>query len=271
MDEHANHEIADHPLWRPFYCHTETVDQLLERTDEAVRKVRTHNCAALVSGALHYLRALYTAEVCRGEGLADFHPDEVAELAACDSPHTLPTPRRAGYNVYHAMPAIFDQHTPFTLANILQLHKAVGEGVVPGPGTFRRSDAAPLGPTRMYKAPPAIASSLAELVDRTNARLPAASLRAAICMATHFYSSFLMIHPFRDGNGRIARLCLSWLLREWCVVPVSLAAGGARSRDILLQCLELGERWDGAPLQLARFVLQSAAETASNVVYAADL
>lgn len=46
-----------------------------------------------------------------------------------------------------------------------------------------------------------------------------------------FFHQFLYIHPFLNGNGRVARVLLSYLLSKFTVVPLSLYTG-KKTRDI---------------------------------------
>jgi fido (protein-threonine AMPylation protein) len=180
---------------------------------------------------------------------------------------------RAGYNVFHAMPFVLDRETVrFSVANILALHAKIGAGSMDGAGELRTKFAAPIGSRRLYKHPQAIASSLSDLVHSVDAAMPFESDERAIVIASAFFAEFLAIHPFRDGNGRVARLCISWLLKDRFVVPISLAAcGHLDSRDTILQCLDAPECWDGRPSQLARFVLECAVDTAASVAFSADI
>jgi Fic family protein len=43
-----------------------------------------------------------------------------------------------------------------------------------------------------------------------------------------FYSEFLKIHPFVDGNGRTAKLILSSLMQECGMVPFTLFLNGSQ-------------------------------------------
>jgi len=54
--------------------------------------------------------------------------------------------------------------------------------------------------------------------ENNNMQLP------MIKLATVFFCEFLRIHPFKNGNGRTARLLLQYLLREICYTPFSVYA-----------------------------------------------
>ena len=275
-----NFRIAAREPWVNLYCSTDSVQCVIDRLSDSARRVRNAQCGnrggqTRVASALAYLRFQFTADVCIGEGLATFGPNDVETLVttAPRNLSTLTCPERAGYNVYHALPFVLDQATPFSLENICELHARIGQGIIANAGRFRTVGSAPLGSTRQYKVPEAIEGSLRDLVDSVNTLCldNTATDEDTIKIASAFYAAFLMIHPFSDGNGRVARLCLSWLLKDRFVVPVSLAVGGLDGRQIVLQCLESTETWDGKPSQLARYVLNCASDTAVSVAFAADV
>ena len=265
------YRIAERKAWVPLHRHCESVDELLARLRRACDVLRDALSSQTVRGAMLYLRYGYAADVCRCEGIADFDIDYIESMVACD-PCALDAAARSGYNVYHAMPFVLDRSTEFTAANIRALHAKVGLDLIPGAGEYRTRPAAPIGSCHIYRHPTAIASSLDALVRRTTDAMPFDSDEHAILVSSAFVADFLAIHPFTDGNGRVARLCLSWLVKERFVVPISLASGGHdASRDTFLMCLESPETRKGQPKQLARFVLECAVDTALAVAFCADV
>ncbi len=82
----------------------------------------------------------------------------------------------------------------------------------------------------------------------------------AHCLGGAFSSpSCLLVHPFRDANGRLARLLLSFLLRNYTVVPISLYYQG--NRKLYLDALE--ERGNGTrvPWSVIEYVIKCSVET----------
>ncbi|CAG8805235.1 6934_t:CDS:1, partial [Gigaspora rosea] len=82
-------------------------------------------------------------------------------------------------------------------------------------------------------------------------------LEEAIKYGACFLAYFLLIHPFINGNGRVARLLLSYLLSRFTVVPLSLYTG-PKTRDIYLQCLREAQWYQESfkPSALATFILE---------------
>ena len=278
--QHRFH-ISEQKAWDPFHRRPESVQTLIARLTSATARVRAalrEEPSHQVRGALQFLRYVYTADAIRGEGISDFDADRVEALVLAPS-QSLDAPMTraelAGYNVFHAMAFILGDITPpFTVENIRRLHAKVGcGGLIANAGEYRTRHAAPVGSSMMYRSPEAIESSLRNLVTSHADKVASDwdTDEDAIKAAAKFVADFLAIHPFRDGNGRVARLCLSWMLKRRFVVPISLACGGRMSEGIFLQCLEAAECRAGRPSQLARYVLECAADTATGVVYASDL
>lgn len=67
-------------------------------------------------------------------------------------------------------------------------------------------------------------------------------LEQVVMIAAHFFGHFLYIHPFRNGNGRVARLLLSFIMSRYTVVPMSLyvSSNPTEARKIYHECLREG-------------------------------
>lgn len=153
---------------------------------------------------------------------------------------------------------------PLSLELIIEVHRLIGAG---DPGEFRTRIVHAIGSGVCYTPPKKIMPRLSTLVTFVNDHLQkCASLplgversRRQFFLGVLFFSEFLLIHPFRDGNGRTARLLTNHLLRETTFVPFSLYY---KSKDLYLQVLE--ERSDGRmapPSALAFYMLICARKT----------
>lgn len=142
------------------------------------------------------------------------------------------------------------------------------------PGVLRTDPdafAMPAGMTRtVYASPTNVAAFLRSLLRWTAQQMPFADASAALEVATTFFSEFLLIHPFHDGNGRTARLLFNFLLRDHVTIPLSLCphANRAPYTDALESRAD-----NGPPVGLYAYVLEcadSTVRTMCNAMIAAD-
>ena len=107
------------------------------------------------------------------------------------------------------------QSVLLTLPNIQDSHRILMKGLLPNAGEMRTSEAftnRPMG-VHFYRPPTKIPAELQGLIDQTNIALSSChSLTRLVEICTHWLLEFLEIHPFSDGNGRTARLWLSFML-----------------------------------------------------------
>lgn len=90
---------------------------------------------------------------------------------------------------------------PLQVDDLLRLHRSVAGG-----GGFRTGGARVGGirvPHSVAAIPPAVETALARAADGTE---------PAPLAAARLHLELLLIHPFSDGNGRVARLAAAWVL-----------------------------------------------------------
>jgi Fic family protein len=125
----------------------------------------------------------------------------------------------------------------------------------------------------VYMAPDLIEDRMNELFRQCREKFGRTDLQLeeAIKFGACFLSYFLLIHPFINGNGRVAKLLLSYLLLRFTVLPLSLYTG-TKTRDVYLQCLRESRYQELlAPSALAAFILESMHMTSYNICVVMDI
>ncbi|CAG8572393.1 4950_t:CDS:1 [Funneliformis caledonium] len=175
-------------------------------------------------------------------------------------------------------PFIFYPDLPmdrFTPLLTQQLHKQIGKGLIDNVGQYRTQYVMAAQDNYVYLAPNLIKDKIEELFRqcRENFQREDLELEEAVKLGACFLAHFLYIHPFMNGNGRVARLLLSYLLSRFTVVPLSLYLG-TKTREVYLQCLREAQ-WYGEPpykpSALANFILENIYATAYHICVVMDL
>ncbi len=88
-------------------------------------------------------------------------------------------------------------------------------------------------------------------------------LKGRLLLSVFFFDRFLYIHPFKDGNGRTARLLLSHMMRDYATVPISFYSRTLfplqNNRQLYLASIRAGVK------TLARYVLECLSENARQI------
>lgn len=104
---------------------------------------------------------------------------------------------------------------PFRLQDLLQMHAVLMDGLCSDAGTFRKGrEGVFSGDTCIYMAPEpdAVPGLMRDLLEWMN--MARGSVHpAVIACAAHY--ELVFIHPFSDGNGRLARLWQMAILSSW--------------------------------------------------------
>lgn len=115
------------------------------------------------------------------------------------------------YAAYEMLPSI----DPFRMEDLKRLHGVMTQYLVEEFGVFRRGEEGVFNGDRcIFMAPPAalvpqLMQDLFDWINREKGRLHPLILSAV------FHYEFVFIHPFADGNGRMARLWHTALLYQW--------------------------------------------------------
>ena len=117
-------------------------------------------------------------------------------------------------NAYRAYDEI-GKLDPYSLDDLKRLHGIMTYLTVDESGAFRRGEEGVFNGDRcIFMAPPA--KLVPDLMDRLFAWMRNASAEIhPLILSSVFHYEFVFIHPFSDGNGRMARLWQTGLLSQW--------------------------------------------------------
>ena len=118
-------------------------------------------------------------------------------------------------------------------------HRKVMHRLIDKPGHFREKSAGPCGYSFFYLSPQKIAGRLNTLLSATESHMESIhkstsmsykeKIKTLSFLGALFFSEFLFIHPFPNGNGRTARILLNLMLCQICKGPFSLYISTIRS------------------------------------------
>ena len=233
------------------------------------------------SGCIDYLDACYVREVWVSENTTSRSNGETEDIAILTiedglKPTTLPSKMWTKImNIKNALLYLrnVDISDLLTIDLINSVHGIVGSGIIESAGNYRTTHAAAARTCVVYLPPICIAGRLQTLVSFVNKSLAAAMgiemttvdrLKLHLRVSTLFFSEFLKIHPFSNGNGRTARLLVNRLMMHVSVVPISIFLDGRR--DTYLKLLGTAQ-WQQNPDGLAAMFLLSAKRTAIMAEY----
>ncbi len=109
----------------------------------------------------------------------------------------------------------FSEIDPYSLKDLKQFHGIITKYVVEESGDFRRGEEGVFnGDQCIFMAPPA--RLVPQLMDELFQWMKEAHGNVhPLILSSVFHYEFVFIHPFADGNGRMARLWHSAILSKW--------------------------------------------------------
>lgn len=157
------------------------------------------------------------------------------------------------HNFRRALHRVMDSKDfPLTPDFICSLHAIAMEGLILDPGKFRTCEVRPVGSPEGYVRSDQITERLQKLCSMVQSTT-IVSMNSAVRLGTELYSVFLTIHPFVNGNGRVARLLLSHFFLKFIPIPIMLE-NTRNGRENYIMLLE-ESRVDSSAL--ANFIGQS--------------
>ncbi len=109
----------------------------------------------------------------------------------------------------------------------------------------------PDGQIHQYCPPIQVESEIENLVDLYHDFEVAGDSYHKLLIAAWLHHRFTQIHPFQDGNGRVARALLTWHLAREGYLPIVVTRD---DREQYIECLESADAGDLSPL--AQFIVR---------------
>lgn len=145
---------------------------------------------------------------------------------------------------------LMSQARPIDVGMICDTHKILmanaldEQGVAVPAGTFRRIPVH--AGQHAFPDWTTIPTSIDKLLDEVNT-LMEGDVTHAVSIAARLFYKLVCIHPFQDGNGRLCRLLVAWVLCRKAAVPfpVTMSSGKSKSRKHYINAILHGHRGYG--------------------------
>jgi len=258
----TSYEPEERPFWRP--AQSRSTSSMLQHISKFVPMT-------VPEDTLQELRILYILNSDIGEDVGVRDAGRTRQIAE-DPLVAFTQADKETANTYRALKQVEecvaaarqgDGRPLLTVPLLLEWNKTVLMDLHPGGGSFRSSDTYTVRQTgRYYYSPPSTCEQeLQGLVDDVNAKLEPKDLKGMFQIAAQFCARFLIIHPFPDGNGRVARLAVNYLLWNVLGFPFRIPSEYVR-RDTYLDTITACQPEPGGilshPCALLALLIESA-------------
>lgn len=258
----------------------QVVIDLAAQEIQHVRDLQSRGMSELDLGSLKLLESNYLREVWVSELNPHLLKDETEEAAirvveSVAKPEFLNECQWTEVsNIFEAMKYLqlcptetwIESFAELNVAMVKEVHRRIAHDVIPNGGEFRSVSVGASGTGIIYLPHDKIAIQLTALVEFVANELKSYRYLCieVIELVSMFYSRFLRIHPFIDGNGRTARLLVNYLLRTFTVVPISTFL--ATSRESYLTVL-IESQQQSSHIGLISLILSSIQRCVSDVKF----
>lgn len=153
---------------------------------------------------------------------------------------------------------------PLTLEFIKDIHNIIMKDLMENTGEIRKTIVKPSGSSNFYCLPQYIEKRLNSLIKFVNNELSNQHNKFdKLLLGILFFSEFLLIHPFSNGNGRTARILLSLFINP----PLPITFDSCSKEEYYLVLEERLMNIDLPPIKLTKYLLQEINNSIANIHY----
>lgn len=246
MEFNLNFDIPDENAWLDHIdSQNLNVSQLLKEYEEyKLRIEKAYNSETnkeFFIGFNKLYKKIYLLKILTNEGNVD-KSVTIEEIEKCLQTSEHDRNHKKIINLSNAYDTLFTEILNFSNKKvknissdfICEIHKIAMHELIQKSGNFRTNWVRPSGEDWDYLEPHNIEKNLMDLCNFVCKKSQTTNtIIDKVKLSSLFLVELLQIHPFQNGNGRISRLFLSWLLIDVCPIPVSLI----ENQDIFLHCL----------------------------------
>ena len=151
---------------------------------------------------------------------------------------------------------------PLTLDFIKEIHKIIMKDLLINRGEIRKTIVKPSGSDYYYCLPQFILKRLQDLINFVNKELNKnPSKQNKLLLGCLFFTEFLLIHPFSNGNGRTARVLLSLFIDP----PIPITFDSCSDNEYFSLLENRHTHINSAPIKLTKYILNAIYRSVANI------